>query len=404
MTRRSMILFLTAGLTATAASACNTKEQAPPPSDEAVEHPGEHEEENTIQLTARMAERIQLDVAPVEVRPLSGMFTTTGRVDFNQDRMAQVSPRVQGRVHRVFVTLGDTVKQGQTLAIIDSIELGRAKSAFVQAKVQLDLARSTRAREEKLFKDRITSEQAVLEARSAEQQARAAYQAARQELHLLGLSEQEIDKISANDPSAALFPITSPLDGTVVEKHATQGEVVSPDNDMFTIADLSQVWIWIDLYERDLARVHPDDQVSVRVDAYPDLTFEGKVSYIQSQVDPDTRRIRARIEVTDDRLRLRPGMFAKVTVTDPHGVDGKNAPKVVVAPAGAIQRDGSRYVVFVPVGKNRYERREVTLGRRTDAYVEVLDGLFPGDLVVVKGTFYLKSEAAKDTISGEHLD
>lgn len=362
---------------------------------------GEHEE-GVVQLSPEAAERIRIRVAPVEERALSGVLTTTGRVDFNQDRLAHVSPRVPGRVHRVQATLGDQAQAGQTLAVIDSIELGRAKSAFLRAKVQLDLARQTLEREEGLLEDRITSEQAVAEARAAAERARAAYQAARQELRLLGLSDRQIDRTSANDPSAALFPLSSPIDGTVVEKHVSLGEVVSPERNLFTVADLSQVWIWIDVYERDLARVHLEDDVAVRVDAFPERTFEGKVAYIRNQVDPDTRTARARIDVTNTDGHLRPGMFATVTVTDPHGTGGEEASKTLVVPSGAIQRDGEEQVTFVPAGENRYERRVVRLGRRTDAYVEVLEGVSAGESVVVEGTFFLKSEAAKHRMGGGH--
>ncbi len=366
------------------------------------EHGVGENEEDIVRLSPGAASRIQIRVAPAREQALSGVLTTTGRVGFNQDRLAHVSPRVPGRVHRVQATLGDDVQVGQTLAVIDSIELGRAKSAFLRAKVQLDLAHQTLEREEGLLEDRITSEQSVSEARAAAERARAAYQAARQELRLLGLSDRQIERTSANDPSAALFPLSSPMDGTVVEKHVSLGEVVSPERNVFTVADLSEVWIWIDIYERDLAHVHLEDDVAVRVDAFADHTFEGKVAYIESQVDPDTRTARARIDAANTERHLRPGMFATVTVTDPHGTDGEEAPKTLVVPSGAVQRDGNEHVAFVPSGKNRYERRVLRLGRRTDAYIEVLEGVSAGESVVVEGTFFLKSEDKKHRMGGGH--
>jgi len=366
------------------------------------EHDEHGDEENVIDLSPGVAEQIEIRVAPVERRALAGILSTTGRVDFNQDRLAHVSPRVPGRVHEVLATLGDEVETGQTLAIIDSIELGRAKSELLRAKAELELARRTLQREESLLKDRITSEQSVLEARSAQQRALAAYQAARQELRLLGLSEREIEAASADDASAALFPLSSPLGGTIVEKHVSLGEVVSPQDNLFTVADLSQVWIWIDVSECNLARVHLEDDVAVKVEAFPEHTFEGKIAYIRNQVDPDTRTARARIDVKNTDEHLRPGMFATVIVTDPHAAGGEHAAQALVIPSGAIQRDGDEDVVFVPVGERRYERRVVRLGRRTDAYVEVIGGLSADESVVVDGTFFLKSEAAKHHMGGGH--
>jgi cobalt-zinc-cadmium efflux system membrane fusion protein len=409
MTERAALSFFLAALLASAGAACSSKDSDEHGEREGEEHgaeanDAEHEgeEEGAVQLSPETAARIRIRVAPVEKRALSGVLNTTGRVDFNQDRLAHVSPRVPGRVHRVRATLGDRVRPGQALAVIDSIELGRARSAFLQAKVRLELARRTLEREQGLLEDRITSEQSVLEARSAEQSALAAYQAARQELRLLGLSSRQIAATSADDPSAALFSLSSPMAGTVVEKHVSLGEVVSPERNLFTVADLSQVWIWIDVYERDLALVHLEDDVEVRVDAFADRTFEGKVAYIRSQVDPDTRTARARIDVVNRDALLRPGMFATVLVTDPHGAGGAQAPQVLVVPSGAVQRDGQEHVAFVVAGENRYQRRELELGRRTDAYVEVIDGLVAGESVVVEGTFLLKSEAAKEQMGGGH--
>jgi cobalt-zinc-cadmium efflux system membrane fusion protein len=409
MTKREILPFFLAALLASAGAACSSKDSDEHGEREGEEHgseanDAEHEgeEEGAVQLSPETAARIRIRVAPVEKRALSGVLNTTGRVDFNQDRLAHVSPRVPGRVHRVRATLGDRVRPGQALAVIDSIELGRARSAFLQAKVRLELARRTLEREQGLLEDRITSEQSVLEARSAEQSALAAYQAARQELRLLGLSSRQIAATSADDPFAALFSLSSPMAGTVVEKHVSLGEVVSPERNLFTVADLSQVWIWIDVYERDLALVHLEDDVEVRVDAFADRTFEGKVAYIRSQVDPDTRTARARIDVVNRDALLRPGMFATVLVTDPHGAGGEQAHQALVIPSGAVQRDGQENVAFVVAGENRYQRRELELGRRTDAYVEVIDGLAAGESVVVEGTFLLKSEAAKEKMGGGH--
>jgi multidrug efflux pump subunit AcrA (membrane-fusion protein) len=126
------------------------------------------------------------------------------------------------------------------------------------------------------------------------------------------------------------------------------------------------------------------------------------VAYIRDQIDPGTRTARARLDVANNGEHLRPGMFATVTVVDPHGTEGEEAPRVLVVPSGALQRDGDRQVAFVPLGGNRYERRVLTLGRRTGAYAEILDGLAAGESVVVEGTFILKSEAARHRMGGGH--
>ena len=180
------------------------------------------------------------------------------------------------------------------------------------------------------------------------------------------------------------------------------GEVVSPEKNLYTVADLSDVWVWIDVYERDLANVHLEDDVILRADAIPGRTFQGAITYIRSQVDPDTRTVRARVDVPNPGAALRAGMFVDVTITDPHAREGEVTAKTMVVPSTAVQRDGDEFVVFVPDGTNRYLRREVRVGRRTDESTEILSGVSPGESVVVEGAFILKSEAAKDSLGGGH--
>ena len=416
MTWFSTLRFLLVAYSLTAAAACtssegnaegeHSEEHEEHAAEEGSEH-GEHEEageheEDIVQLLPEAAARVEIRVEPVEERRVSVVLSTTGRVDFDQDHLAHVSPRISGRIHGVLAALGQQVEAGEALAVIDSIELGQAKSAFLQAKAQLNLARRTLEREEGLLADRISSEQAVLEVRATHERALADFQAARQRLALIGLSKKEIKAVRYEAKGAALFTLRSPIDGTVMEKHINLGEIVSPNTNLYTIADLGQLWIWIDVYERDLGSVHLGDDVSLKVDAYPDRTFVAKISYVRDQVDADTRTARARIDIENVDRHLKPGMFASVTVTDPHGREGQEAPRVLAVPASAVQRDGDAFIAFVQIGENRYERRVLRIGRRTNTYVEVLDGLSAAEPVAVTNVFILKSEAAKKSMGGGH--
>jgi cobalt-zinc-cadmium efflux system membrane fusion protein len=147
--------------------------------------------------------------------------------------------------------------------------------------------------------------------------------------------------------------------------------------------------------------VHLEDDVSLAVDAYPGEFFGGKVSYLSAQVDPGTRTVRARIDVENPQHKLRPGMFARVTLRDPHTASTEREPSLVV-PAGAVQRDGHEFVVFVSLGDGRFERREVEVGRAAQGVVEILSGLDAGDTVVIEGAFLLKSEASKGSMGAGH--
>lgn len=366
------------------------------------DHAEEAHEEGVVELSPQMLARVEITTATVEQRTLAPELETTGQVDFEQDLLAHVTPRIPGRVHEVHATLGDQVEKGQVLVVIDSIELGQAKVTYLQAKAREDLARQNSERERGLYADRISSEQEMLAAKTAHLEAMASLQGAEETLHLYGLSEQEITPLSYEGTSASLLPVRAPLGGKVVEKHVTVGELVTPERNMFSIADLSHVWIWIDVYERDLRHVHIDDDVYVEVDAFPGQAFGGKVSYLSDQVDADTRTIRARVDVENPERQLRPGMFARVRITDPHQVEQDERERSLVVPEACVQRDGKEFIAFVVLGQNRFERREVTLGRKGQGLIEILTGLHSGEEVVCEGAFLLKSEVSKGNLGGGH--
>jgi len=372
-----------------------------------AEPPGGHEEheaheeheEGVVELGPEAAANADLRTAEAVERRLENVLETTGQVDFDHTRLAHVSPRITGRVHRVHARLGEVVGAGDRLAEVDSIELGRAKAEFLQARAREELARRIHERERTLFADRISSEQELLTAEAELREATAALGTAEEILHLYGLDQGQVDALSYDDPEASIYPLRAPFGGTVVERHATLGELVTPEKNLFTLADLDRVWIWIDVHQRDLARVHLDDRVTVRVDAYPGERFAGTVSYLGSRVDADTRTVRARIDVDNPDRRLRPGTFVEVVIRDPHGTGGSLA---TVVPESAVQRDGDQLMVFVAEGERRYRRREVEAGRSAGGWVEVLSGVEPGEEVVVEGAFLLKSATAEDRLGGGH--
>lgn len=370
-------------------------------SEESGAHGEEIHEEGVVELSPEMLERVKIRTTVVSTRVLPAELLTTGQVDFEQDRLAHVTPRIPGRVDEVQADLGDKIQKGQVLAIIDSIELGQAKSAYLQAKAHEDLARQNFEREEGLFAERISSEKEMLAAKAAHLEATARLRNSEETLRLYGIQDQTIQTLSYEGGQTSLLPVRAPLSGRVVEKHVTVGELVTPERSMFTIADLGHVWVWIDVYERNLRHVHLEDDVAVAADAYPDELFLGKVSYLSDQVDADTRTVRARIDVNNPDHKLRPGMFARVTLTDPH-IESTGLEPSLVVPVGAVQRDGEEFIVFVALGDNRFERHEVVVGRSAGGFAEILSGLDPEDTVVIEGAFLLKSEASKEQMGAGH--
>lgn len=369
---------------------------------------GEHEErerhaEGAIELSAEAAKRVTIKTAEAERRTLAAEIETTGQIAFDETRIAHVSPRVAGRLHQVKAQLGDRVKKGEVLAVLDSVALGEARGAYLQARARAEVAKQTYEREKRLAEKQISSQKDLADAQAAYRIGQSAMAAAEQTLRLYGLSPRQLGRADYASSGRALVSLRAPLAGKIVEKHATTGELVTPETKIYTVADVSSLWIWIDVYERDLSRVHAGDQAYVRTEAYPDQQYEGTVKYIEDKLDPHTRTVRARIEVANPDEVLRAGMFARVRLADPHAGGGEVvAEPAVVVPHAAIQRDGDERVVFVRAGENRYERREVKLGRRGQDVVEIVAGIDAGERVVVEGGFILKSEAAKGAMGGGH--
>lgn len=371
------------------------------PVDDHEEQAEDTHEPGVVELEPEMRARITIREDEVGLRNLPTELLTTGQVDFEQDRLAHVTPRIPGRVEEVHADLGDTIRKGQVLAVIDSIELGQAKANYLQAKAHEELSRQNSERETGLYAERIASEKEMLGAKAAHLASIAKLRNSEETLRLYGLEDRQIQALSYESGHVSLLPVRSPLAGRVVEKHVAVGEMVTPERSLFTIADLGRVWIWIDVYEQDVRHVHLEDDVSVAVDAYPDELFGGKVSYLSAQVDAGTRTVRARIDVENSQHKLRPGMFARVTLRDPHSESTDPQPSLVV-PLGAVQRDGDEFVVFVSLGDDRFARREVEVGRKAEGVVEILSGLDAHDTVVVEGAFLLKSEASKGSMGAGH--
>jgi membrane fusion protein, heavy metal efflux system len=317
----------------------------------------------------------------------------------NENRLAHVSPPIPGRAIAVKAVLGDRVEPRQVLALLDSLELGEKKSAFLQAQTNLEVARRNYEREAGLFKQRISSEKDYLETKGEFERSEAAYRAAREALRLVGIADADIDRITWGGRGEALshFPILSPFLGTVIEQHIVVGELIRPEDKVYAIADLRTLWILLDVYEKDLGRVAVGKDVEVRVDAYPEARFQGTIAYLSDVLDESTRTARARVEVDNADGRLRPGMFATAIITLP----GSAGRPVVVVPDAAIQRVRGQPTAFVEESPGSYLVRRLTLGRQAGDVVEVQAGLQAGERVVTDGAFTLKSLLLKDELAGD---
>ena len=333
----------------------------------------------------------------IERRPFRDEIAATATIKPNEYRLVHLSPRIEGRVIEVKAVLGQQVKSGQVLALLDSIELGQKKSDFLQAKTNHEVDKRNYVREEGLYKEQITSEKEFLDAKGRYEKSLAAYRAAHEALRLIGLSQADITRInwSTKGQPLSYFPLVSSLHGTVIERTISLGELVSPKDTAFTIADLSIVWIILDVYEQNLAAVRKGAEVEITVDAFPGETFTGTIVYLSDVLNPATRTIDARVEIPNPQRRLRPGMFARAAVILPER--GSDA---LVAPLDALQQVGDKTVAFVEKNPGTYEVRQVTVGRRSPPYGAIRSGLREGETVVTTGSFHLKAMLLKEQIGG----
>ncbi|TFG75020.1 MAG: efflux RND transporter periplasmic adaptor subunit [Thermodesulfobacteriales bacterium] len=400
MKKRSLQLIILISIfwTGVALISCSSEGEITKPEDE---HTDEHSEtQDHIKLSQEALTTLNLKTSVVERKPLSSEIKTTAVIEPNRTRIAHVSPRISGRVVDVKAFLGDSVQQGQVLAELDSIELGQTKAEYLESKANLEVARANYSRENRLFKKQITSEKEYLYAKAEFIRSESALNTALETLRLLGLSDEEIKSLKwgETDHPASIFPLIAPFTGTVVEQHIVLGEFIKPEDKPYTIADLSHLWIQLDIYEKDLRWVEVGKTVDIKVNAYPDENFEGKITYVSDILDESTRATKARVEILNMDGKLKPGMFATAIISIP----SSDNEEVIVVPGTAIQQIEGKSAVFVQEGEDSFEMRGVSLGQHSGDYVQVLKGLSPGDVVVTEGGFYLKSALLKEELGEGH--
>jgi cobalt-zinc-cadmium efflux system membrane fusion protein len=352
---------------------------------------GGHAESVTLSPEARAA--AALVVQPAESRAWSGGFGTTARVQLDPRREARVGVSAEGQVERILLQPGDPVAVGSLLAEVRSPALGEAIGAYHARKADRDVALARVARLSELEASGSTSKAQLAEATAQGAGALAAYEAAEERLRVLGVSPGALD--GEHFPSR--FPVKSPVAGEVLAADVSIGETVAPGTQLFHVGNLDLVWVVLDVFERDLARVSRGQQVRFTVDAWPGEAFAGVIDWVGSIVEADSRTIEVRLVVDNPEHRLKPGMFGRADL----GASATLGESTVVVPAEAVQDVEGRPSVFVEEGA-AFEARAVTLGQRTAVDVQILTGIEPGEPIVVKGAFTLKSELAKAEMGEGH--
>lgn len=358
--------------------------------------PAREPRKGTIHLTPEQVATSGIQMALVERRAAAGFMRATATIEAAADRQARVGSRIAGRIVALTAGIGDRVRRGQRLGVIDSPELGRAAADYLAALAGARITRETANRERALFEKRISAEREWREADVAAIRARVEKEAAENRLHALGVTDAELPRQVEGHYSSTMS-LTSPLDGLVVERSATLGQMAEPSQPLFVVMDLREVWLLIDVYEQDLSQVKPGQRVQVNVPAIPGREFLGAVQNVGAIVDQKTRTVKVRVVLPNPAGDLKPGMFATATLEDTVGESRER----LFVPSAAVQRNGTKPIVFVTEGENEFEPRAVKFGNQGVDWTEVVDGLSAGETVVTRGSFALKSEMKKDEIGGE---
>ncbi|HEY9773636.1 MAG TPA: efflux RND transporter periplasmic adaptor subunit [Planktothrix sp.] len=387
-----------------------------------------------IRLSAEAQNEAGIQYGYAEERQLDSAVKVTGEVLANADLQTHVTTPVTGRVTDVLVRVGDKINEGKELIKIRSTDIEQSEADLLQnesqvradlkqnllqidsdtatAEAQIKLSESTFKRISSLVDEKIASradfetsktqwekDKITLDALKRKREAtinlakekiELITEPTKTKLRLLGVSDEAIVEVLKTRKVDPFVPVLAPESGIISERLVNVGELVDPTKPLFTIGDYHNVWLKADVYEKDVSKVHEGQPIVLEVDSFPNEKFTGRLNYVADSINPDTRTLTVRAEVPNPGLKLKPKMFARMKI-----LVGEN--RVLTIPTAAVQDAGTSKVVYVPIGGASFEERHIRLGNDYGDEVEVLQGVRPGERVVTKGSFDLRSESLRQS-------
>ena len=347
-----------------------------------IPDPGSRE----IALTPDMIQRAGIQLVEARKGTATARLHLPGVVQPNAYKNLDVTSLVSGRITQVRAELGQRVMQNEMLATVYSPELADAQTAFIQAKAARDAHGLALTRTQRLYAIGAVSREELEKMTAEAAEMDRAQEVARSRLVLLGIPEDKAQRIASPADVITTFDVKAPIAGVITKRNANPGLNIDPSAPLFTVTDLSDVWVVADLYERDFATVGLGSPVTITTAAYPGVELRGRVNYIDPQVQAETRTAKLRAEVANGAGRLRLGMFVDVSIA------GRSARAVIMVPKTAVQTMGTQSVVFVSPGAGRFAPRIVTPGDTVGNEIAISSGLDAGDMVVAQGAFFLRAE------------
>lgn len=323
----------------------------------------------TVSVDPVTRQSIGVRTAVAERRALSRDVRTVGRVDYDEQRITRLHPKTEGWIEELFIeTTGQTIDADEILLSIYSPQLVSTQQEYVLALNNLETLK------ESPFED-------------VRRGAESLVATATQRLELLDVPAHQIDELESTRSVKKRLHIHSPAKGVVINVGAREGQYVTPLTELYFIADLTRVWVFVDIFEDELPWVRVGDVAEMKVEAVPGTTFEGKLTYIYPYAERETRTIKARLEFPNDELLLKPDMFANITIR------ANPRTGVVAVPSEAVVRSGVREKVFVVREPGKFEPREVVVGVSSEGWTEIREGIEPGESIVVSAQFLIDSES-----------
>ena len=345
-----------------------------------------------LRLTAEELSRMQLELSPVAQGEILSHREFPATVQANQNELAEVTALIRGRVVKVHVDVGQDVTKGTRLALLHSVDLGVAEGEHLKAEARLEEAERSHVRAKELYENKAVSLAELQRREAAMKAARAEARETRNRLELLGVPQEEIERLDREHTIKADMPLRAPFNGRVITRNITKGEVVETDQTLFTVANLTDVWVIGNVPEKDIRFIRKDQHVNVVLAAYPHAIFAGTITYVGDVLDPATRTMSLRVTVSNSERLLKPEMFAVISVY------ATSSPDALSVPLAAVQDGPVGKMVFIQQEIGTFEARTVKLGSEEGEVVRILEGVKAGEQVVTKGSFALKSEMERHKI------
>jgi cobalt-zinc-cadmium efflux system membrane fusion protein len=338
-----------------------------------------------IAITPEIQKQIKTEA--VSNQDISETLMIPGRLEAQNLRLAKIGSPINGRISDIYGSLGDVVKKGQVLARVNSIELTQNQLTLIKATQLIGLKTKAVERAKLLFEADVISKAEMQRIEAELEAVKADFRASKDQLEILGMSDKAIEKLESSGQVNSYGDVISRTNGTIITKMINLGQIVQPEDVLFSVADLSKLWGVAEIPEQQVAFVRKDQDVTIEVPAL-NQKIQGKIVYEGDIVNPETRTVMVRTEIDNTDLKLKPDMLISMFI------QSKKVSKLAI-PASAVIRENDRNYVFVQNSPNTYRLREIELGHKDGQLINLISGVSQGETIVSDGAFHLNSERKK---------